>query len=90
VASRSLTVSGEVWRVYPSGRVSSYDRDEFALVFELGTGPGRIRRVTQFSPIGARQWDAALLALSDRELESLFHHSQPARTSPHVRYDRPQ
>ncbi len=86
MASRTITVHGEAWRVYPSGRVSAYDRDEFGLVFEQGTGPERVRRVTRFSPGGVRSWDAALAALSDRELSSLFEQSQPARTSPHAGY----
>ena len=88
MARRMLEVDGERWEVYPSGRVTAYDRDEFGLVFEKGEGPQRERRVTRYAPLGARRWDAALAELSARELESLFRQSQPAWTSPEARYGR--
>jgi hypothetical protein len=88
VARRTIDVHGERWQVYPSGRVTTYDRDEFGLVFEKGTGPDRVRRVTRFSPLGARRWDAALAELSDANLLELFKQSQPAWTSPEVGYAR--
>ena len=86
MARRGLDVDGERWEAYPSGRVTQYDRDEFGLVFEKGTGPARIRRVTRYSPVGARRWDAALAALSDAQLLELFRQSQPAWTSPETGY----
>ena len=86
MARRAIEIDGERWHVYLSGRVSQYDRDEFGLVFEKGTGPQRVRRVTRFAPVGARSWDAALAGLSDRYLVSLFAQSQVARTSPEVAY----
>lgn len=85
---RTIEVEGERWEVYPSGRVTVYDRDEFGLVFEKGDGPDRVRRVTRYSPLGSRRWDAALSELSDRELVELLHQSQPAWTSPETRYGR--
>lgn len=85
---RTIEVDGELWHVYPSGRVTVYDRDEFGLVFEKGTGPDRVRRVTRFSPLGPRRWDAALAALPAQRLLELFAQSQPARTSPETRYAR--
>lgn len=88
MARRMLEVNGERWEVYPSGRVTAYDRDEFGLVFEKGEGPQRVRRVTRYAPLGARRWDAALAELSLRELETLFRQSQPAWTSPEARYGR--
>ena len=88
MARRTITVEGEHWEVYPSGRVTQYDRDEFGLVFEKGTGPDRIRRVTRYSPTGARRWDAALAQLSDYSLRELFRQSQPAWTSPEISYRR--
>jgi hypothetical protein len=54
---RTVQIDGERWHVYPSGRVTAYDRDEFGLVFEKGTGPQRVRRVTRYSPLRARRWD---------------------------------
>lgn len=88
MARRTIEVDGERWRVYPSGRLTAYDRDEFGLVFELGTGDRRTRRVTRYSPVGTRRWDAALLELSDARLRELFRQSQPAGTSPEACYGR--
>lgn len=88
MARRTIEVDGERWHVYPSGRVTVYDRDEFGIVFEKGTGPDRVQRVTRFSPLGARRWDAALGELSERRLREFFRQSQPARTSPETRYGR--
>lgn len=86
MARRTIEIDGERWRVYLSGRMTAYDRDEFGLVFEKGTGPHRVQRVTRFSPIGPRRWDAALAGLSDRRLLDFFRQSQPARTSPETEY----
>ena len=88
MARPTLDIDGERWEVYPSGRVTTYDRDEFGLVFEKGTGPARIRRVTRYSPVGARRWDAALAELSEIQLRELFRQSQPAWTSPETGYAR--
>ncbi len=88
MARRSIEVSGERWDVYPSGRVTQYSRDEFALVFEKGTGPDRVRRVMRYSPLGARRPDRALADLSDQRLEEFLRTSQPAWTSPEVSYAR--
>ena len=88
MARRTIEVDGEQWDVYPSGRVTVYDRDEFAVVFEKGTGPDRIRRVSRFSPVGTPRRDAALAELKERQLLELFRHSQTARTSPEARYAR--
>jgi hypothetical protein len=85
---RTVDVAGERWEVYPSGRVTVYGRDEFGLVFEKGDGLERMRRVTRYSPLGARRWDAALSELSAGELERLFRESQPAWTSPEASYRR--
>lgn len=87
---RALDIDGETWTVAPSGRVTAYDRDEFGLVFEKGTGPERVRRVTRYSPRGARRWEAALAQLDDRTLVELFHESQPAWTSPETHYAAPE
>lgn len=86
MARRTITVDGEVWEVYPSGRVTVYERDEFGLVFEHGTGPERKRRVTRYSPLGARRRDASLAELSDAQLLELFRQSQPTWTAPEAGY----
>ncbi|HWC73303.1 MAG TPA: hypothetical protein VG454_05130 [Gemmatimonadales bacterium] len=86
MARRTLTVDGERWEVYPSGRVTVYGRDQFGLIFESGTGTQRRRRVSHFSPLGARSQMRAFLELSDRDLMALFRESQPAWTAPEVSY----
>ena len=69
-----------------SGRVTVYGKDEFGLVFELGTGPERKRRFTRYSPLGAKSVDASLAELTERQLVELFRQSQPAWTSPEGKY----
>ena len=88
MARRTIEVDGERWEVYPSGRITPYDRDEFGLLFEKGAGPNRVRRVTRYSPTGPRRWDAALAGLSPSSLLELFRQSQPAWTSPETSYAR--
>lgn len=84
---RTLTVEGQEWSVYPSGRSTVYGQDQYGLMFQLGTGPERKRRFTRYAPMGARRTDAALRDLSDSELLELFHQSQPAWTAPEGAYD---
>jgi hypothetical protein len=84
--TRTLTVDGQDWRVFPSGRVTQYDHDEFALLFIRGTGTGREVRVTRYSPQGARSREQSLVALSDADLRRLFAESQPSFTSPEADY----
>jgi hypothetical protein len=86
MARRVITVDGERWEVYPSGRMTVYGRDQLGLILEHGTGPERRRRVTHFSPLGSRIPDQAFLELSDRELIELFRQSQPAWTAPEADY----
>ncbi len=86
MARRTFVVDGERWDVSPSGRVTVYGRDQFGLIFERGTGPQRRRRVTHYSPVGARSPDRAFTELSDRDLLELFQQSQPAWTAPEVDY----
>jgi hypothetical protein len=86
MARRSLTIDGEVWDVYPSGRTTVYGQDQYSLLFQLGTGPERKRRFTRYAPTGARRTDVALNELSERHLLELFHQSQPAWTAPEGAY----
>ena len=86
MARRTVIADGERWDVYPSGRVTVYGRDQFGLIFEHGTGPQRGRRVTHYSPLGARSPERAFAELSERELLDLFRQSQPAWTAPEVDY----
>jgi len=86
MARRAIEVDGDRWWVYPTGRMTAYERDEFGVVFEKGTGPDRVRRVTRYSPLGARRWDVALHELSEVQLLGLFRQSQPSETSPEIRH----
>lgn len=83
---RTIVVDGERWEAYPSGRVTVYGRDQFGLIYEYGTGPQRRRRVTHYSPVGARSPERSFAELSERELLELFQQSQPAWTAPEVNY----
>jgi hypothetical protein len=86
--SRTITAAGKTWLVFPSGRVTANDRDEFGLIFVSGTGPQRQVRVTRYSPVGARSRERSLLELSDGDLERLLVSSQPSETSPEVDYSK--
>ena len=84
--TRSITLDGRRWRVMPSGRVTQYDRDEFALLFISGTGTDREVRVTRYSPQGIRSREQALVEMNDGDLARLFEQSQPGDTSPEAGY----
>lgn len=85
--TRMLNVAGRTWRVFPSGRVTQYDRDEFALLFVADATDGtREVRVTRYSPRGARVREHSLAEMTDAELERLFGYSQPSETSPEAGY----
>jgi hypothetical protein len=84
--TRSITADGRTWNVLPSGRVTQYDRDEFALLFASGTGENREVRVTRYSPQGTRSREQALAEMSDADLASLFRQSQSSEFSPEAGY----
>ena len=84
--TRSVTISGKSWRVFPSGRVTQYDHDEFALLFVAGSGDNREVRVTRYSPLGSRSREQSLAELADADLARLFEYSQPSDTSPEADY----
>jgi hypothetical protein len=84
--TRSLTVAGRAWRVFPSGRVTQYDRDEFALLFITEAAGKREVRVTRYSPHGIRSRERSLAEMTDTELSRLFELSQPSETSPEADY----
>lgn len=86
--TRTITAGGRTWRVLPSGRVTQYDRDEFALMFIAGSGSDRVVRVTRYSPQGSRSREQSLAELTDAELLRLFGESQPSFTSPEADYAR--
>lgn len=84
--TRTITIEGRSWRVFPSGRVTQYDRDEFALLFVSEGGGQRNVRVTRYSPVGERSRERSLAELSEAELTRLFASSQPGETSPEADY----
>src|SRR5213593_367938 len=49
---RAIVVDSDILKVYPTGRITVYGKDEFGLLFELGTGPERKRALFAF-----RLWD---------------------------------
>lgn len=84
--SRSVTIDGKQWLVFPSGWLTQNERDEFGLMFVHGTGGTRTVRVTRYSPVGARSRERSLVELSDTDLQRLFQSSQPSDTSPEANY----
>jgi hypothetical protein len=84
--TRSINAEGKSWLVFPSGRITQYDRDEFSLVFVHGTGADRQVRVTRYSPLGTRSRERSLVEMSDADLQRLFGVSQPSDTSPEADY----
>lgn len=86
--TRSVTIEGKIWRVFPSGYVTQYDRDEFGVMFVAGVGDAREVRVTRYSPVGARSREASLGEMADTDLQQLFAQSQPSHTSPEAGYAR--
>lgn len=86
--TRTLTIEGRTWRVFPSGYVTQYDRDEFGVMFVAGTGDQREIRVTRYSPVGARSREQSLGELTEADLHTLFAQSQASDTSPEAGYAR--
>jgi hypothetical protein len=84
--TRSISIDGKAWDVFPSGYVTQYEHDEFGLLFMSGSGDGREVRVTRFSPHGTRSREQALAELPDEEVRRLFAQSQPGDTSPEAGY----
>ncbi len=83
---RPVFIDGTTWHVIPSGFVTQYDRDEFALLFVKHEGGDREVRVTRYSPQGSRAREQSLAELSDADLRRLFEQSQPSATSPEAGY----
>lgn len=84
--TRSLSIDGRAWRVFPSGFVTPNEHDEFGLIFVAGTGANREIRVTRYSPHGTRSREQSLAELPDEDLRRLFAESQAGRLSPEAGY----
>src|SRR5437763_316194 len=76
--ARSLQVDGQSWSVYPSGYITQYTQDEYALMFTRGAGADREVRVSRYSPQGTRSREQAFAELSDAQLKA---RRTPARAS---------
>ena len=85
---RSLQIDGQRWDVYPSGYITQYTQDEYALMFSRDSGNDREVRVTRYSPQGTRSREQAFAELSETQLKELFEQSQPSFTSPEAGYER--
>jgi len=86
---RRIAINGQAWTVSLAGRSTVYERDEFPVVFARTDAHGvRERRVSRFSPLGAKSRSVALGELTDDELRTLFAQSQPDWTSPELDYAR--
>jgi hypothetical protein len=85
-ARGTIAVDSDIWKIYPAGRTTVYGKDEFGLLFELGTGPKRKRRFTRYSPQGSKSTDASRAELTEQQLLAFFRQSQPAWTSPEGGY----
>lgn len=86
--ARSLHVNGQEWNVHPSGYITQYTQDEYALMFTRGSGSDREVRVTRYSPQGSRSREQAFAELSESQLKDLFAQSQPSFTSPEAGYEQ--
>lgn len=86
--TRTITLDGKTWHVYPSGFVTQYDLDEYGLIFVHGSGEGREVRVTRYSPMGTRSREQSLAELGDDDLRRLFASSQSGEFSPEAGYSR--
>jgi hypothetical protein len=84
--TRSISIDGKAWHVFPSGYVTQYEHDEFGLLFIAGTGDSREVRATRFSPQGTRSREQALAEMPDEDVRRLFAQSQPGETSPEAGY----
>lgn len=84
--SRTIVVDGTSWSVTPSGLITQYDRDEFALVFTRQGEEPREVRVSRYSSAGIRSRELSFAQLTDDELRGLLEQSQPSFTSPEALY----
>ena len=85
---RIIEIKGERWAVSPAGRITQYDKDEFALRFSRCPPAASEERIARYSPLLAKNRETSLTQLSDAELIALFRVSQPSWTSPELGYRR--
>ena len=87
--SRTLSVDGATWEVFPSGRITQSDHDEFGLTFVRRGEDGATEvRTTRYVPQRAMARGASFAELSADDLARLFALSQPSSTAPETGYAR--
>ncbi len=86
MARRIIEVDGERWSVFPSGRITQYEKDEFSLRFVRQPPGAAADRIVRYSPLGAKNRETSLAGLSDADLVRLFRISQPSWTSAELGY----
>ncbi len=84
--SRTINVDGATWSVAPSGLITQYDRDEFALMFSRYVDGKKEVRVVRYSSVATRSREMSFAQLSDEQLKELLIQSQPSFTSPEAQY----
>lgn len=85
---RNIEIDGQRWSVSPAGRVTQYEKDEFALRFVRQPAGSASDRIVRYSPLGSKNRESSLSRMSDAELVELFRVSQPSWTSPELGYRR--
>ena len=88
MAGRFVEVDGARWAVAPTGRITQYGKDEFAVQFtRVGAGVPEVR-VARYSPQGAKDRESSLAEMGPAGLVALFRVSQPSWTTPELGYRR--
>jgi hypothetical protein len=85
---RTFESNGERWRVSPTGRITQYGKDEFALRFVRESPAPEEERVVRYSPRLAKGRESALAQLGDADLIALLKVSQPSWTTADSGYRR--
>lgn len=86
MSGRTFEVNGERWSVSPTGRITQYGKDEFALRFTRLAPFPREERVVRYSPQLSKGRESALAQLDDGALAALLKVSQPSWTTPELGY----
>jgi hypothetical protein len=83
---RAIDLAGVQWTVSTTGRRTQYAKDEFTVLFtSRATGE---QRVARYSPLGSKAREDSLAELTDDQLASLWHRSQPSWTTAELEYRR--
>src|SRR5258706_381573 len=88
--SRTITTRGKTWSVFPSGRITQYDRDEFGLVFVAGVGAELGVRIVRGVELSAVEGDSEthILGLHLSDASALEAHLVGLREMRRTRAER--